>query len=174
MIADETKREAVASRLAAERIDLQTVIRNKANTLACLELAEEAWSHSDPVSVWKCLQLPLLQQLNYGQCLLGKNGTSSIFLDERFAFEEAVTAYESTLLLDTARFQTLLLMGEEKAAVDHAQNFLAWHEASVFQLAPDDIARTTAKRIAGPAARHEPNVRGQLRRKAEDLKEKAF
>jgi hypothetical protein len=174
LIAKETRREAVAARLAAERVDVQTVVRNKANTLACLELAEEAWARSDPVPVWDGLQLPLLQQLTYEQCLLGKGGTTSIFLDGRFLFEESIAAYESVLLLDAARFQTLLLMGEERAAAVHAQRVLAWHRGSVFQLAPDEIARATSQRLAERDNRGEPDVRSELRRKAEAFIEKVF
>ena len=138
------------------------------------ELAEEAWERSDQVSVWKDLQLPLLQQLNHEQCLLGKAGTSSIFLDGRFAFEEAVAAYESVLLLDAARFQTLLLMGEENAAMVYAQNVLTWHRSSVFQLLPDEIARTRSKNLAEQDGRREPDVRSELRRSAEAFIETVF
>jgi hypothetical protein len=118
--------------------------------------------------------LPLLEQINYEQCLLGKGGVKSIFVDDRFTFAEAVSAYESVLLLDAARFQTLLLMGEERAAQHHAEEFLAWHEASIFQLTPDDIARTTAKQMAHKTVRKESDVRLEMLREANDFKEKVL
>jgi hypothetical protein len=172
LIADEARQEAIAARLVAEKVDLQMLTRNRANTLACLELAEEAWLRSDPVPIWRDLQLPLLQQLNYEQCLLGKADATSIFLDERFYFEEAVAAYESVLLLDAVRFQTLLLMSEERAALANAEKILAWHQTSVFELKPDEVARAASKRAAKQADSKEVDVRRNLLRKIMTFKEK--
>ncbi|MBI3822047.1 MAG: lipase family protein [Planctomycetes bacterium] len=174
LIASDAKREAIAARLAAERVDVQLAARNLGDTMAHLQLAEEAWSHSDPVSIWKSLQLPLVQQISYEQCLLGKGARNSIFLDDRFAFEEAIAAYESLLLLDAARFQTLLLMEEKRAALFAAETFLAWHRDAVFQLTPDEIARATSLRRAGDDTRKEPDVRRDLLRMAETFKERVL
>ena len=167
VIADEARREAVAARLAAERADVQTVIRNKANTLTCLGLAEAAWAYSDPVSVWKDLQIPMLLQLKYEQCLIGNGVASSIFHDRRFSFEEAMESYESVLLLDAAFFQTLLLQGEEKAAVQYGQQFVDWHDASICQLPPGDIASARSRHVATTSER---DLRLESIRKAKEFK----
>ena len=104
-------------------------------------------------------------------CLLGKAGTHSIFEDQRFSFDEAVEAYESVLLLDAARFQSLLLMGEERAAMQHAQKFVDWHHASVSQLAPGNIASVRSKSVDTAAER---DLRHEWTRKAKDFKELAL
>jgi hypothetical protein len=170
LIGNETRRDTVAARLAAERVDVRLAAKNRGDTLTCLQRAEEAWAHSDPVSIWKELQLPLIRQINHEQCLLGKGGTSSIFLDGRFTFEEAVATYESVLLLDAARFQTLMLMDEKRVALFDAEKLLAWHREAVNSLAPDDIARSTAQYVPGDHPGNEADIRRDLLRKAQAFK----
>jgi triacylglycerol lipase len=174
LVASETRRDAVAARLAAERVDVRSVLGNKARTMACLEQAEEAWQYSDPVPIWEQLRWPLLEQLNHEQCLVGKGETRSIFLDSRFSFEEAVAAYESVLLLDAARTQILLLTSQEKAALFHAQNMLTWHLQSVFPLGPDEIAGATSTYRATQEQREERDMRHELLRRAVGFKERVI
>lgn len=173
-LANESRQEALAARLAAERLEVRTVSQNKANMVALLEYAEEAWSRSDPTSAWLELQLPLLTQLNYEQCLLGKAAAKSILLDGRFTFEEAIMAYESVLLLDSVRFQTLLLLDEKAAALVYAQRFLEWHESAILKLPPDEIARARSS-VPGEGKMHdEPELRAHARRRAQGFKEQVF
>jgi len=161
------KDDAAMARLVAERVDLRASRENWARTQALLKLAEAAWHHTDPVPRWKELMNPLFQQQTFEQCLVGSEAGRSILLDNRFEFEEAVQAYESTLILASAHSQTLLLVGQERAALHHAEEFHKWHTELIVPIDPVDMVNP---RVSATDA----DERSRRRRKAESFKQHAL
>jgi hypothetical protein len=95
---------------------------------------------------------------------VGGGAGDSIFLDPRFAIEEAVVAYETALTLAAARVQTLLLLEEHAAALHHAREFHGWHEEVVGGLVAIDIAAARSAAVAEAEGVAEAHARSRLLR----------
>jgi hypothetical protein len=86
----------------------------------------------------------------------------SILCDPRFAFDQAVAAYEAALTLASARVQTLLLLGEMAVARGHAQEFHQWHDRTMFGLTAVEIAEARSGELSRRTGMREGDARSQL------------
>jgi hypothetical protein len=156
------QRQAVAARLAAEKVGDLIATHDQARTEHLLQRAEEAWLRSDAESVWREVDGPLDQEQRYWRALLGGQVAPSIFHDPRFTLDQAVAAYELVLTLAAVRIQTLLLIEQHAAARHHAEEFHRWHDAVMFAIKPIDVARARSRQEAETTGSSEADARARL------------
>jgi hypothetical protein len=161
--------EAVAARLAAERVDIQLATANRAVIEYLLYRAEEAWVRSDAVEVWKQVEGPMDQAQRYWRGLVGGRAGPSIFRDPHFTLGEAAAAYEAAPHLASARLQTLLLIEQHAGALHYAQEFHDWHERVVGALVATDLADARSGVVAERERISEEDARARLLRLSRDF-----
>jgi hypothetical protein len=166
---DHILQEIARTRRTAERLDIRMVARDRAKTEALLHRSESAWHRSDATQVWRELEGQLLVEQTYWQKLLGDRAASSLLCDARFTLEQATGAYETVLLLAAAHVQTLLLIGEERAAQHHAKEFHNWHDQLLLDLTPIDIATARSRHLAEQEGLREEDARARLLRRANEF-----
>jgi hypothetical protein len=162
--------DALAARVAAERVEAQWSAAQRALVEHLLGRAEEAWERSDAVSVWREVEGPLDLAQCYWRHLVAGQGDGGLFLDPRFEFAQAAAAYEAVLVLAHARVQVLLLLEERRAARRCLAEALEWHGVTVLPLEPERVAAARARALAGSAGLRETDARLQLLRHTERFK----
>jgi hypothetical protein len=156
--------QAKASRIEClgQRIDARQTADARGKLASLLSRAEEAWVRKDAELVWRALDPDLSDAHHVHRFLACPPGGKSLFLDHRFALEEAVAAYEAALMLAGLRIQVLLLLEQMPAALHFSRDVRDWAVGAIGGLRTTDIVDLRWKALAEAKGLKEDDARSRL------------